>query len=352
MLTRILDSQTPTWCVMVHPVDLATKVDHLSTPDAYPFQPARVETKETHMSWVFLTGSLAFKMKKPEQGGSYDWRSLEQRREDCMREVALNRRLAADVYYGTVALVVADGNLALEGDGEPVEWLVKMRRLPERLMLDWLIEHRCVEEAGFRRAVELICRFYRASEPYEIAPQKYCDRLTQDLKQSRSELSIPRYGQNQQLVDRVHELLLKYVERQNASFEERVRGGRVIDAHGDLRPEHLCLETPPVVIDCLQFDERLRVLDTASELSFLALECERLGAPHLNDAIWSVYEEFCQDQPPPPLLQFYKAYHACLRAMVSVWHLKDSVADSAKWIHKADRYLRMAESCTERLVEQ
>jgi uncharacterized protein len=332
---------------------LAAEVAHLRKPDSYSTRPVSVETKETHMSWVFLAGSLAYKLKKPGTAEFLDSRTVELRRGDCEREVELNRRLATDVYHGVVPLTIdTSGALQLEGDGQPVDWLVKMRRLPDSLMLDWQIKHGCLMEADLCRAIAVMCKFYQQSRPFEISGRQYHDRLSADLVHSCHELVWPQYHQSDDLVHRVHEFLLNYVERESSLLDVRVRAGRVIDAHGDLRPEHICLEPQPVIIDCLDFDQRLRILDTASELSFLMLECERLGAADASELIWSVYAEMCQDQPAHHLLLFYKAYHACLRAMVSAWHLKDDVPDAEKWIRKAHDYLQIAESSTSQLFHE
>lgn len=118
-------------------MDLQAKVACLSRPEIYPERPAAVEVVQTHMSFVFLTGSYAYKLKKPVRYHFLDFSTLEARYRDCQEEVRLNRRLARDVYLGVVPLTLApQGGLRLGGDGEPVEWLVQMRQLPKRLMLE------------------------------------------------------------------------------------------------------------------------------------------------------------------------------------------------------------------------
>lgn len=98
-----------------------------------------------------------------------------------------------------------------------------------------------------------------------------------------------------------------------------------------------------MIIDCLEFNRDLRILDTVSELTFLALECERLGAPHLGNLILDTTSAIMADHPAEPLLHFYKRYHACMRAQIAIWHLKEpAVRDAAMWIHKARHYLDLA----------
>lgn len=335
-------------------ISLTDKVAYLRRPDSYPARTGAVETKETHMSWVFLTDAQAYKLKKPIKRELFDWITADLRRKDCEREVNLNRRLAPDVYFGVVPLTIDEaGRLQLEGEGTAVDWLVKMRRLPNSLMLDWQIEHNCVNRALIRRTVAALCKFYGQSLRFDISPQQYRDDLVADLMQSYRELFAPKYRQSADLVRDTHDTLLNYIEQEADLLDERVQAGRVIDAHGDLRPEHICLEPEPVIIDCLQFSQRLRILDTASELSFLVLECERLGAENLSETIWSAYRKMCRDDAPDHLLAFYKAYHACLRAMVSVWHLKDAdVAAPQKWICRSHDYLQIAHSLGMQLLHE
>jgi aminoglycoside phosphotransferase family enzyme len=136
---------------------------------------------------------------------------------------------------------------------------------------------------------------------------------------------------------------LKSLAENSGLFDARVHEGRIIEAHGDLRPEHICLEPQPVIIDCLEFNRDLRTLDVASELTFLSLECERLGAPEIGIFIFTRYREETGDSPGSQLLTFYRNYHACIRAKLAMLHLHDDgLHDRTKWIAKAQQYLNMA----------
>jgi aminoglycoside phosphotransferase family enzyme len=112
-----------------------------------------------------------------------------------------------------------------------------------------------------------------------------------------------------------------------------------------LRPEHICLESQPVIIDCLEFNRDFRILDSASELSFLALECERLGAPEVGGFLLKAYETETGERLPAELIEFYKGYHACIRAKIAIWHLRDhDSASVVKWTNRAIQYLQLASS--------
>ena len=322
------------------------KVEFLKQPDSYPDTLRQVEVVETHMSWVFLAGNYAYKLKKPVRYEFLDFSTVDARHHDCDEEVSLNRRLAGDVYIGTVPLM-ADGmgNMRLAGEGAAIDWLVKMRRLPRERMLGHAIKNHTVSEMEITHVALILANFYKNSAPIEIVPSEYRQRFEADIHANLRELTIPAYGLPVDLVPSVCAAQLEFIKRASELFDRRVCERKIIEAHGDLRPEHICLETQPVIIDCLEFKREFRILDPADELSFLAMECERLGAPaFVNRLIMETYSQITGDIPPGELLHFYKSYRAGLRAKLAVLHLREpKVQDAAKWQVMAREYLVLAE---------
>jgi aminoglycoside phosphotransferase family enzyme len=293
------------------------------------------------MSWVFLTNSHAWKLKKPVRFDHLDFSTPEARRRDCEEEIRLNRRLARDVYQAVVPLTLGQGSaLQLGKLGIPVDWLVRMRRLPADRMLDQAIPDRSVSAEDLRKLGTVLAKFYSKAAPIPMTGAEYRARLTKELQASHAELTNTEHGLPDDLAIIVVRAL-EFLEQNPELFDERARSGKIIEAHGDLRPEHICLERRPVIIDCLEFNRNLRILDPASELTFLALECERLGASHMGELILNSYRDHTGDAPSERLLEFYRTYHACIRARIAVWHLKDH-DDVAKWMGKAKQYLQMA----------
>ncbi len=304
----------------------------------------RVETKQTHMSWVFLTPAHAWKLKKPVRTAYLDFSTPEARRRDCEKEVRLNRRLAPDVYRGVVPLTADERHhFQLNRDGKPVDWLVCMRRLPSDRMLDEIIARHSVSEEDLLRLASLLASFYRRAVPIRMTGPQYRRRLAAHIEAAGAELLKPEYRLPANLVESIISSNLEFLRRNPALFDSRAQAGKIVDAHGDLRPEHICLEQhQAVIIDCLEFNRDLRILDAASELTFLALECERLGAPNIGGLVFDRYREETGDRPSKELLAFYESCHACVRAKIAVWHLKDSgVGDRASWIGKAMDYLNI-----------
>ena len=155
-------------------VTLDTKLAALHQPSAYPGPPPTVEAIETHMSWVFLTPQTAYKLKKPVRYDHLDFSTLEARRFYCLEELRLNRHLAGSVYVDAVALALdTDGALRIGGQGQVVDWLVRMHRLPAPLMLDRMLENGTATSAHLRSVAKLLADFYRGLAPVDIGPARY-----------------------------------------------------------------------------------------------------------------------------------------------------------------------------------
>lgn len=321
-----------------------TKLAFLTQAAAYSDGTRDVECIETHMAWVFLTDRHAFKLKKPVRYDFLDFSSVEARREDCVREIELNRRLAPDVYLDLVPLTVAaDGLLALAGDGEIVDWLVKMRRLPREQMLDWQLEHGRPEPDALRPAALMLAEFYRNTRPLEVEPQTYLRDQENAVRENTAALSLPAYALPVEVLARISDGQLQFLDRESELLLERVRAGHILEGHGDLRPEHICLVDPPVIIDCLEFKREFRIVDPVDEFAFLTLECHVLGQSWAGELFLDVYSEVTGDRPPTRLFDFYKSQRALLRAKLAAWHLRDSeVHDAEKWLRRAGAYLTLA----------
>jgi aminoglycoside phosphotransferase family enzyme len=328
------------------------KVAFLGRTDAYPHRPPRVDRTETHMSWVFLTDRFAYKLKKPVRYDFLDFSTIEARRRDCEEEIRLNRRLAPRVYLGVVPLTAGPGGgLRLGGDGTAVDWLVKMRRLPAARSLENAIRNGRVDPDQLRRAAAHLANFYKTAPPVAVTPANHRHRIETEVRTTFRELTLPNCGVPIDLVVRVNAAQLSRLACDPDLFDRRVDAGRIVEAHGDLRPEHIFLGEDPIIIDCLEFNRTFRILDPIEELAFLAMECDRLAAPRVGQAFIDTYREVTGDTLPSALVFFYKCYRACLRARLSVRHnWEPGVRDPAKWTAQAQEYLRLAERYARRMA--
>jgi uncharacterized protein len=325
------------------------KVRFLSSREAYAYRPQAVVVKETHMSWVFVAGDRVYKLKKPVHYPFLDFRSIEARQKNCREEVRLNRRLAPDIYLGVVPLTIdAKGRLAVAGQGDAVDWLVEMRRLPEHLMLDRAILTKGIERGQtdhLDAVVHLLIEFFKSRPPAEISPAAYVQRFAREHAINEAVLSDPRFDLDGAEANDALARVKKGLEYGAAGLEERVKRGHIVEGHGDLKPEHICLLDPPIIIDCLEFSYLLRLVDPLDELSYLALECAMIDANWVGERIFHGCAEALGDCPDAPLLDFYWTYRACLRARLALSHLLDPHPRTPeKWAPLARQYIRLAQS--------
>lgn len=338
----IIDDDPPEDCAFE--VSLGDKIAFLLTPGAYRPAPAEVDAEETHMSWVFLAGDRVFKLKKPVCYPFLDFSTLERREWHCREEVRLNRRLAPEIYLGIVPLTVDDaGQLALAGTGHVVDWLVEMRRLPRERMLDAAIRGDRVTRAEVDAIGRLLAEFHTAQPPAAVEPDTYVTQFAREQMDNRAVLCDPALGLAPGEAASALNAVDAVIEGDPDLLRARVEEGRVVDGHGDLRPEHVCLCTPPVVIDCLEFNHVLRLVDPIDELISLGLDCERLGADWIGPALLASAAPRFTAGVTPALLRFYRAYRACVRARLALVHLREpDVRRREEWLPRTRRYLALA----------
>ncbi|MBS0522559.1 MAG: hypothetical protein JSS04_02905 [Proteobacteria bacterium] len=320
---------------------LAEKVAFLSTAQAYGEPHSPVTCKETHMSYVFLCGGLVYKLKKPVRLAYLDFSSLEKRRQACIAEWKLNRRLAPDIYLGVVPLLRRHGGLAIGGDGEILDWLVVMRRLDPSGSLESRLAGGPLTFGQMRIVVATLDRFYRRSSTVRISPSLLLAHWREIGAENHATLSDPRSRLPASTVRYLAYIHGRFLDRHRTLLAERAIAGRIVDGHGDLRPEHIWVGPPPRVIDCLEFNAGLRAVDPGDDLSFLSLECRRLGHPEFGAYIHRhVLAAF---ELPGPLFRFYRSCRATIRARLAIAHLfEPTLATPGKWLHLARSYLRLA----------
>ncbi len=316
----------------------------LSRGEDFPDACGTVEVRETHISYVFLTARSAYKLKKAVRFPFVDFSTLEKRYEGCRAELELNRRLAPHVYLGLIPIRRrADGTFRLGGTrGQVVDYLVHMRRLPQQRMLDRLITQAAVHTRDVEPLVELLVRFYSNLAPCMLRPEEYLDRLHQWVVENGQAFQRLLAGPPQHLAAAAQTAQRLFLKAGAEHLRRRVCDGRIVQGHGDLRPEHICLVQPPVVFDCLEFSPSLRQLDVADELCFLEVECEVLGAAELGRHIRTRCLQACGDRPRAKLLAFFKSYRACVRAKVTALRMQQHPEHASHDESLLHRYLQVA----------
>jgi len=322
---------------------LAIKVASLLQPRCYPGAVDQVTPVETHMSWVFLAGNRAYKLKKPLCRPYLDFSTLKKREAACRAEVVLNRRLAPDIYLDVVPLCRSRQGFKLAGKGEIVDWLVVMNRVDHRVMLDACIGAHTLQRSQLEQLERVLVRFYRHARPVFFAPARYLAHWRTLVADCIAVLGVPELDLPVAQVSLIARAQRTFLARHGDILVRRLRAGRVVDAHGDLRPEHIWLGERVAIIDCLEFNAEFRAVDPFDELSSLAVECERLGARSVGDGILRRVGRALPDAAPSELRTFYRCYRATLRARLAIAHLLEANPRTPqKWHPLARAYLAIA----------
>jgi aminoglycoside phosphotransferase family enzyme len=183
-----------------------------------------------------------------------------------------------------------------------------------------------------------------------ITPTVYLDRFRTECRYSRHVLRLSGGPALQHAAQFVARRIEAFIVCRKDLLLRRLYEGRLVEGHGDLRPEHICLGPEPQIIDCLEFRADLRSLDPADELAFLTMECDRTGARGIGPALFGCYRLRTQDTPPPALITLYKVIRALIRARIAILHLQESpIRDPAKWPKRAAEYLRIATRASQHL---
>lgn len=286
----------------------------------YPQAPKSVELRETHISWVFLAGDLAYKVKKPLVLPFLDYGTLERRREMCREEVRLNRRLAPQIYLEVVAIARHGGHFSLAREDDPaaIEYAVQMRRVEEGRSLASLIGRGQLETGQLARVARRLAAFHAEAE---IAhPQRRpVEALAESLRENLATLGQAREALEGHRLDSARRFTEAFMDARRVDLERRARSGLARDCHGDLRAEHVIVpaEGEIYVYDCVEFNPALRQIDVAADIAFLVMDLARLG--HQNHALQLAadYRQAGGDYGDDALLSFFASYRAWVRAKVA-----------------------------------
>lgn len=332
-------------------------LESMMDPNFYPHRPAAVELVQTHISYVFIAGNIVYKIKKPVNFGFLDFTSLEKRKYYCEEELRLNKRLAPSIYLDVVPIAQDSQNNLLFGKGEEViEYAVRMKKLPLDKMLKTLLANGQADEKVMDAVANRIASFHKLAEtgghidemgsPATIH-HNHEENFLQTLKYI--DVTIPEYQYHF-----IKDYVENFLEKKKTLFTKRVVDHKIRDCHGDLHLEHICIADEIIIFDCIEFNERFRFGDVASEVAFLTMDLDFNGYLQQAESFAKSYLEYSGDGDMLALLNFYRCYYAYVRGKVISFRLdqKDLPADERSQITKtAGRYFDLAYTYAARLEQ-
>ena len=314
---------------------------------AYPEPTAGVRLVETHVSFIFISDSYVYKVKKPVDFGFLNFTTLDRRRFYCEEEVRLNRRLCPDLYLGVVELRETPEGGSFAGGGRVIDYAVKMKRLPEERMLSHLLKAGEVEPAQLAQIAGIVAQFHaRAARGPQIDAYGGAGALRSNWEENFRQ-AVPFLGETLSGADL--SLMRDWVERalseRGELLQARVQGGFIRECDGDLHSGNICLTDPICIFDCIEFNERFRYIDTAADIAFLLMDLEYAGRTDLCPPFLEAYQKASGDYGCGPLLDLYQGYRAFVRGKVTSFRLRQpglSGEELAGLRESARRYFRLA----------
>ncbi len=303
-------------------------VERLRHAPEWPEDELPIEMKQTHISVLLLSRNYVIKLKKPVDFGFLDYTTLNKRLKACEDEVRLNRRLCPDTYIGVGGVSEIDGQIRFsDREGNIVDYCVRMKRLPEDRMLDRMVANDTVTEAVIDRVAARLCEFHaKAARGPEIAKWGGLDEIRHNWEENFIQtepfidrtISAPAY-------EAIRSWVNEEIETKADLFIRRAREGRIVDGHGDVRCESVCVKDDAICIyDCIEFNDRFRCGDVASEAAFLAMDLDARGRPDLGYFFTEAYQRRTGDEDFFTLLPFYRCYRAYVRGKVLSFRLNES----------------------------
>ena len=331
----------------------ARLIADLGRSEAYPYPVDSIALEETHASLAFLAGDFVYKVKKPVDFGFLDFSTLERRKFFCEEELRLNRRLTHGVYLEMVPVVEVGGRLAFHGEGETHDYAVKMRRLDDNKILGHLVDSNQVDDAVWVALSQRLTRFYAETATGEgvnewgtVAADWH--NIEENLDQSAPYVGTIVAPAQLQLIDDVSR---QFLEQERSLLEARLAAGKVREGHGDLHLAHICVEGPAVddlqIIDCIEFNPRLRCLDMAVDIAFLSMDLDYHGHLAFARRIVDLLAHDLDDADLPRLVQFFSIYRAHVRAKVACFRCNEIAPELPEYFavrNEAERYFDLATS--------
>lgn len=328
-------------------MDHAALVEAMKDPGFYPHPVGGVDLIQTHVSWVFLTGDLVYKLKKPVDFGFLDFSTRELRRLNCERELSLNRRLAPRVYLRVAPIALVNGRPTLDAPGDPVDWVVVMRQLDQEALGPRVLETGGLTMAKIDALVDILVPFYETARTGPEVNRWGRPEVFKFTTDENFEQTAGNVGEaiSRSAYDLIRSFTDTFFETRGDLFERRIAEGRIRECHGDLHLGNIFFLEEPVIFDCIEFNERLSCTDVAADLGFLAMDLDFRGEPELAQRVIDRFVERSGDLEFPEIVGFYSCYRAYVRGKIACLTAGDPTLDDrarTKQIRLASRYFDLA----------
>ncbi len=334
-------------------------VDELQKPEFYSHSvQLPIQVIQTHISWVFLTGDYAYKLKKTVDFGFLDFSTLEKRKYFLNQELEMNRLLAPDIYLEVLPIALSGDHLVLNGSGQPIEYVLKMRQFPQESIFINLFKQGKLTANNLRELAKVVAEFHgkTRTDEYVISfgsIDKIKESIDENYQITKPYIGIvqtlKKYQETQQFTD------LFLIEKKGI-FESRKNQGKIKECHGDLHLKNICLWKNKIqLFDRIEFNEEFRFVDVMYDIAFTVMDLDVRGRKDLSNIFLNSYLEQTGDWEGLQVLPLYLSRQAYVRAKVTSMLLDDPNISSEEkqeasqtardYYHLAWEYTKQSSGC-------
>lgn len=321
----------------------------LQNPALYDHPVTAFKVIETHISWVILTGSFAYKIKKPVDFGFLNFTDLSARKHFCEKELQLNQRSAPDLYLDVLPIFGSAESPSFQGDGEVIEYALKMREFPQSQLLDEVQNRGELSDALIDQLAEQVAQLHTSTPSIDPKhPLNSVDAIAAPMIQNFEQIR-PLLSDKADIaqLDVLEEWTNSTLQRLHRTLQARCDQGAIRECHGDLHLGNATLLNGDVVLfDCIEFNEPFRIIDIAYDAAFITMDLEDRGLKSQARRFMNTWLEQTGDYQSLSLINLYKATRALVRAKVNLFRLgqEEDAVQRSVILRQYRRYAQLAEN--------
>jgi len=333
----------------------AEVVEAMKDPKTYDEKVERIKTVQTYHSYIFLTGKYAYKIKKPVKYPYFDFTTLQKRKETLEKEVELNKRISEGIYLGVLPIKDFDGRIKIGGEGKIIEYVLKMREIPQETIMARLLEENKVDKKVIEELAKIIADFHsKAKTDEKIEKFGSLETIQFNWKENFEQTEVFKNRTiTEEQFNFIKEKISFFIKENKDLFEKRIHDKKIRDCHGDLYSDSIFISDRIYIFDAVEFNDRFRFSDVASDIAFLAMDLDVKGKPELSEHLTQKYIDFTKDFELKRLLSFYKCYRAYVRGKVNSFKLNEVAPEEEKEKSKglARKYFELSYKYASELAE-
>ncbi len=319
--------------------------------ETYDEEVSKIELVQTHISWVFLTGKYAYKIKKPVNFGFLDFSTLEKRRYYCYEEFRINKLLADEMYIEVVTINKKGDRIKIKGEGAVVEYAIKMKELPRDRIMNVLLKKNMVKISDIEEISRIVSDFHKKTkcnkETLEIGYKGIRRNWYENFEQTRR--YVNRVIREEEY-DYIKRKIIEFIKDNDEIFRKRIKERKYKECHGDLHSENIFIVDEKnrrkiYIFDAIEFNKYFSYLDIINDIAFFVMDLEYHKKEDFANKFIKSYLRYNPDDDMEKLLNFYKCYRAYVRFKVNCFKLDDKYLSENEKIEAKDtasRYFKLS----------